>query len=164
MKKFWIAAAGGALLLLTARESQALWRLSEVTPAAPVSSDRAFSVTTGPLEALQQVRITVQPVGKKRLSPYLSGRVLLFDGQRFLGEIEVEEQRVGESSVFALKLDPQVARHSRFEVYESTYLWKKGQTTRPDRNAPRTELRPLGGDHFRLDLGKFLEGMSVRPD
>lgn len=157
MKKLLIVVAGCALLLAAARESQALWRLSEVTPAAPNSSDRSFSVTTEPAEGLQRVRITVKPLGTKPLSPYLSGQVKLFDGQRFLGEIEVEEQRVGESSVFSFKLDPLVARHSHFEVSESTYLWKKGQTTRPDRNAPRTELIPLGGEQFHLDLGKFIE-------
>jgi hypothetical protein len=160
MKKLLIIAAGCALLLATARESQALWQLSEVTPTAPISSNRIFSVTTKPTDkpsgAFLQVRITVKPEGKELLSPYLSGHVTLSDGQRVLGEIDVDEERVGESSVFSLKLDPEIARHSHFELSEPIYLWKKGQTTRPDRYAPLTELRLPGGKQFHLDLGKFI--------
>lgn len=155
MKKFLIAGFGCALVLAAVRQAQALWTVADVTPAYPTVSERAFSVTSEPAESLRKVRITVKPVGKKLLSPFLSGYVWMHDGQRFLGEIPVEEQREGESSVFSMKLDPQVARNSHFEVQESTYIWKKGQTTRPSRNVPRSEL-PLGGQMFRLDLGKFL--------
>jgi len=155
MKSRWIAAAGCGVLLIASRQAQALWTVADVTPAYSTVSERAFSVTSEPVESLRKVRITVKPVGKKLLSPFLSGYVWMHDGQRFLGEIPVQEEREGESSVFSMKLDPQVARHSRFEVHESTYIWKKGQTTRPDRNVPRSEL-PLGGQMFRLDLGKFL--------
>jgi hypothetical protein len=155
MKKSMIAAAGCVLVLFASRQAQALWTVADVTPAAPIASDRTFSVTSESAESLRKVRVTVKPLGKKPLSPLLSGYVWLHDGQRFLGEIAVEEQRAGESSVFSMTLDPDVARNSRFEVHEPTYIWKKGQTTRPDRNAPHSEL-PLGGQMFRLDLGKFL--------
>jgi hypothetical protein len=155
MNKRWIAAVSCALLLVAARESQALWRLSDVTPAYPTVSDRTFTVNSEPAESLQKVRVTITPVGKKLLSPYLSGYVWLHDGERFLGEIAVEEQRKGESSVFSMKLEPKVARNSRFEVHESNYVWKKNQRTRPSRDEPRRELL-MGGEHFRLDLGKFL--------
>jgi len=155
MNKGWIIVAAGAMLLAAARETQALWRLADVTPAYPTVSDRTFSVTTEPAESLQKVRVTITPVGKKLLSPHLSGYVWLHDGERFLGEIAVEEQRKGECSVFSMKLEPKVARNSRFEVHESNYVWKKNQRTRPSRDEPRRELL-MGGEQFRLDLGKFL--------
>lgn len=156
MKKLWIAAAGCVLLLIAARESEALWVACDVTPAEPTVFERKFSVTAEPVESLQKIRVTVTPTGKKLLSPYLSGYLWMHDGEHFLGEIAVEEQRQGSSSSFSMKLDPKIARNSHFELQEGIYIWKKGETTRPSRDEPRG-IRLMGGHMFRLKLGEFLK-------
>lgn len=155
MKKSLIALTGCALALLLGREAWALWALTEVTPALPNTGERSFRVTTEPDEGVQRVRIRITPAEKRPLSPYLSGHLWMHDGERFLGEVGVEEDRDGEASVFSMKLAPQVARNSHFEIYETRYPWKKGQTKRPTRVEPR-RLELMGGTIYRLDLGKFL--------
>jgi hypothetical protein len=155
VKRSLIAVAGCALALLLGREAQALWVLTDVTPGSPNVGERSFRVTAEPDEGGQRVRIQITPAEKLPLSPYLSGHLWMHDGERFLGEIPVEEDRKGEASVFSMKLAPQVARNSHFEIYETRYPWKKGQTKRPARvDPPRLEL--MGGTIYRLELGKFL--------
>jgi hypothetical protein len=124
-----------ALLLGAARQTQALWSITEVSPGNTTAGSRTFSVSAEPDDGLQQVRVTVTPVERKPHWPLLSGIVQLRSGERSLGEIDVKEQRNGESSVFTMRLAPEVARNSRFQVYES---------------------QGLEGQMFRLDLGKFL--------
>jgi hypothetical protein len=155
VKKSLVAVAGCALALFLGRGAWALWALTEVTPASPKVGDRSFRVTAEPDEGVQRVRIRITPAEKHPLSPYLSGQLWMHDGERFLGEIRVEEDRDGEASVFSMKLAPPVARNSHFEIYETRYPWKKGQTKRLTRvEPPRLEL--MGGTVYRLDLGKFL--------
>lgn len=160
MKKPLTAVTACALALLLGREAQALWVLTEVTPGIANQGERRFAVTAEPAENGQRVRIRISPAEKRPLSPNVSGHLWMHDGEHFLGEVQVEEQRDGEASVFSMKLAPQVAHNSHFEIYETRYPYKKGQTKRAPRVDPSradpSRLELWGGTVYRLDLEKFL--------
>jgi hypothetical protein len=167
MKRYtFLAGTLSAFILvgLAARAAFALWLEVPVTKNG-VYDGHLFTVSVSDAEAFKLVKVTVAP-HPKAVSPFVSSRLGLIAGDRWVAQVPVSEERAEGTVTYSFRVAPEAVAQSYFEIHASLYAPAAGDSG-PFRTAVLGKQKVeqlMGGIVFTLRLKDFVPAGANRSD
>jgi hypothetical protein len=119
-KNYLILSLAAVVVAIAVRQTYALWVEHQLTSKNAISDRISFTVKTKDVEDLKQFEIAVE-AKKRKISPVLTARLHLVDGQTQIASVPVEETRANGKVTYWFRIAPRLLAHSRFEFGEHGY-------------------------------------------
>ncbi len=121
MRTYALATSLAALLTMTVRQAHAVWVETQLTPQSTTTQHLSFSIKTKDADALKQFEVTVKPKADWKLSPVLTARLHIVDGETNIAVVPVEEKREGGKMTYWFRIAPKFLANSKFQFGEHGY-------------------------------------------
>jgi hypothetical protein len=162
LKTYLLLSLVTVVLAIAVRQTYAIWVEIQLTPQSADGQRLLFTVKTKDVDDLKRFEVAIKPKTGK-LSPVLTARLHLVDGQIKIASVPVEETRADGKVTYWFLVAPSLLANSKFEFGEHGYGRcedEHGKVITDDWGRPRYVGVP-GGSGYWFYLRDFAESTET---